>query len=326
MKNKRRYILGIFVLFLLLVPSVSSLYLNDLEDVNTDTAISCNILHYNGINWTNYDLWNETITWYKNHTFINNITANYFFGNGSFLTGITASLPNYLTRKGHPHNQDLNTTSNVNFNSITANNYYGQYHPHDQDTNTYADVLFHGISFSANQPDIFMIQSRDADTWIGNDIYRDLLILHNTGETSIPYQSSARITLRNNANINSGSWIKLRLDNVNYDLNNDFDIHHQFFTVPLNGLYQICYSIYIFDIPDRIQLGGCIYVNGIQRGATTMIQSSCISVTDLCNSGSDILYLYRGDYIELFVYQNSGVVKIFPPYTYSNYLAICKIA
>jgi hypothetical protein len=173
MKNrKKRYILIfmlIIITFCILVTPVFALILNDLDDVNVYVPKECNFLHYNGTMWTNYDLWNQSVTWYKPHDFIDNITAinitaiNYF-GDGGNLTGIGSfALPSYLNAIGHPHNQDLNASSYVNFTRVTSTfsgdggnitnitmtlpsylNAIG--HPHNQDLNTTSNTVFNNIT------------------------------------------------------------------------------------------------------------------------------------------------------------------------------------
>ena len=57
------------------------------------------------------------VTIYSNLTAIKNITANYFIGDGSLLTGIGAG--------GNPFNQDLNTTDSPTFAGLTLTGFNG---------------------------------------------------------------------------------------------------------------------------------------------------------------------------------------------------------
>jgi len=388
-KKKRKYlfIVGIVSLMFLLVPAITGLYLNDLEDVNTDTAISCNLLHYNGTAWTNYDIFNQTITWYKQHTFLDIIHAKSYYGDGGNLTNITASvtLPSYLTSKGHPHNQDLNTTSLPTFTNITLSslpNWYYRFthfadwnnitnkpslvtskgHPHNQDLNTTSDVTFNDITSNnniyipkyysllfgnnaiilglLNEGKIYEIQTgaRNIDLVIDNingdniglsttnNIVYDLKV-DTIGAVSIPRQPSCRARLSANQNVPTGAGTKLALATTDYDLNSDFSAVNNRFICPVAGLYQISWSIYCLSLADQNTLYGAIYKNGVVAGGHTLVQQSTATTLALSISGSDILYLNANDYIELYVYHNYPIVtRQFPTLTYSNYLAICKIA
>lgn len=339
--KKRKYIkpIGILIIFLFLsTPIISALYLNDLEDVNTSTAINCNLLHYNGTMWTNYDLFNQTIIWYKQHIFLDIINAKSYYGDGGNLTNITgASIPIYLTNKAHPHNQDLNTTSNPTFTNITLTtlpNWYYLFihsaywdnisnkpnwltnfaHPHNQNLNTSNNVIFNRVSTDT-------IISTGSVTTINTDF-----VIDSNGIYTSRKQPSARARLSSVQAVSGGAYRKLRLATIDYDLNNSFDNLNNRFIVPENGLYQISYSVYCQELADRIVLGSQIYLNGASAGGFVLQSSSTASATDLANSGCDILQLNKNDYIELYVYHNSIGNKNFPAVTYSNYMSICKIS
>lgn len=387
-KRKRRYrvIVGVLFCMILLIPSITGMYLNDLEDVNTDSAISCNLLHYNGTSWTNYDLFNQSITWYRPNIFLDIITAKSYYGDGGNLTNISgATIPSYLTSKGHPHNQDLNTSNSPIFVNITLSNMPNWYylfthlanwnnisdkpvwltskgHPHNQDLNITNNVTFNDITSNNNLiiPDyvnaftfkysillglfnegkIYELQtlSRYNDLIIDN-VDGDNIGLSTTstliydlkvdtiGAVSIPKQPSCRARLSANQNVPTGVVTKLALATTDYDLNNDFSAVNNRFICPVAGLYQISYSIYCLSLANQNTLYGAIYKNGIVAGGHTLVQQSTATTQVLSLSGSDILYLTANDYIELYVYHNYPIVtRQFPTLTYSNYLAICKIA
>lgn len=343
MKNrKKRYILIfmlIIITFCILVTPVFALILNDLDDVNVYVPKECNFLHYNGTMWTNYDLWNQSVTWYKPHNFIDNITAINitairYFGDGGNLTGIsTGALPSYLNAIGHPHNQDLNTTNSPTFSNITLSavpTWFNMFthnnwnnitdkpshlntigHPHNQNLNTSNSPTFSNITLST------------VSTWF-------YMFTHNSWNnlTDIPSyltsQSGARVRLRNAQTISSFIWTQLELEEEDYDLNNDFDSGSYLFYVDVEGLYQISYSVKCLEISDGDYLMSGIYKNGNLEGGLEI--TYCSTTGDLSNSGSDILYLEPFDYIELFVYHSMNPSCIFPAETYTNYLAICKIA
>lgn len=126
------------------------LYLNSTETILIDagTNFSSDI----NISGNVVPAFNTTSNLGSNLLHWNNVFAKIYYGDGSKLTGITGG-DGYAGGRGHPHNQDLNTTSDVTFNSvsgdgsgltgISGDGYAGgKAHPHDQDLNTTNAVIF----------------------------------------------------------------------------------------------------------------------------------------------------------------------------------------
>jgi len=63
-----------------------------------------------------YNIFDQDLNTTSSPTFVN-VTANYYYGDGSLLTGISTSTPNIF-------DQYLNTTSSVTFNTLNATNIY----------------------------------------------------------------------------------------------------------------------------------------------------------------------------------------------------------
>lgn len=292
-------LIGILLIFVATSPLIMGLYLDDLEDVTITLPVNCNILHYNGTNWTNYDLWNQTITWYQNHTFNSIIQAYSFYGDGGNLTNITTVGDGFAGNKSHPHNQDLNTTDNVTFQDIYIGDIWN------------------------NEINDFIIDLNTSDMLVNSNIVSPILKLYATGETDKRYESASRFRLSIAQNIMGGAWAKLILDLEDYDQNNDHSIFPEQFVAPLDGLYQISYSVYILELPPTGILMSVIYVNGVASGGFEMSESNS---WDLANSGADILLLNSGDIVELYVFHNFMGLRLFPNTRESNYMAICKIA
>lgn len=253
--------------------------------------------------------------WSNNETYLYPFNESLFYMNE---TGFAYDLANvsvdgvgdgYAGDMGHPHNQDLNTTDNVTFDIVTANAYYGDGgnltnitavgdgyagdigHPHDQDLNTTNNVTFSNIS--------------------------------------LPYQPACRVRLSGaGQSIPPNVLIKLNLNTVDYDQNNDYLTGiNPAFIVPYEGLYHICYSVCVCNMPDRTYLYSLIRVNNIDTGVLEISHSSTITVTDLSNSGSDILNLSAYDRVELWVmHNNPAPFSLFPALAWTNYMAICKVA
>jgi len=132
MKNKRKHrlIFGVIIALCLITttPVITALYLDDLEDVIISNPYHDQFLRYNSTNanWTN---------------------INY-----------TATGDGYAGDKGHPHNQDLNITSDAIFSSVTGaklNSGLGFYELYamNQDVETTDAVTFLTLNtgFGANE-------------------------------------------------------------------------------------------------------------------------------------------------------------------------------
>lgn len=347
-KKKRKYkmLLGMLFCMLLLVPAITGLYLNDLEDVNTDTAISCNLLHYNGTAWTNYDIFNQTITWYKPHTFLDIIHAKSYYGDGGNLTNITASvtLPSYLTSKGHPHNQNLNTTSLPTFTNITLSslpNWYYLFthladwnnitnkpnwitskgHPHNQNLNTTNNVNFNSISLAkeitTSNTNILYINASNKNISINTNTNQNPEVASPLGVLlGIPEE----IYISNDSTISFGNQssscaYSSTSQNVNPSTitivvlaGEKWDNHNEFasnrFTPKVSGTYLITYFVSIQSLDG----GHWLEVYPRCRGRFMIGGYTFITnpiTNDLCISGSTIYTLGSGDYIELVVRHNS---------------------
>ena len=88
----------------------------------------------------------------ENLTVDNNITASYFIGNGSQLTGISS---------GNPFNQDLNTTNAASFTSLNTGQGANELYDMNQNVQTTDDVTFNNVSITDN-----ITIANGANTWI----------------------------------------------------------------------------------------------------------------------------------------------------------------
>ena len=123
LKNKKKsrliFCAIIAICLISVTPTITGLYLNDLEDVTITDIYNNQYIKYNSTsaNWTNQNVtfgnpFNQNLNTTDNVNF-NWVTANSFFGDGGNLTNITGV-------GGNPFNQNLNTTDNVTFNNITV--------------------------------------------------------------------------------------------------------------------------------------------------------------------------------------------------------------
>lgn len=116
MKRKNMYIVVVFALFFICAtPIITGLSLNDLDDVTINPLYDEQLLQYNSTtaNWTN---------------------INY-----------SVSGDGYAGSKGHPHNQDLNTTSAVTFTTVNTGQGANELYAMNQDVETTDDVTFSKI-------------------------------------------------------------------------------------------------------------------------------------------------------------------------------------
>jgi len=122
-KKKSRLIFCAIVAICLIsvTPTITGLYLNDLEDVTITDVFNNQYIRYNSTNanWTNQNVtfgnpFNQNLN-ITDDVIFNTVTST-FFGDGGNLTNITGV-------GGNPFNQDLNTTDSVTFNIINASGY-----------------------------------------------------------------------------------------------------------------------------------------------------------------------------------------------------------
>lgn len=228
--------------------------------------------------------------------------ADGFHGDGGNLTNISGN------GNGNPFNQDLNTTDDVLFNNVNVTN-----------------ELKFGSSMSSTLSEVNNMTTIDIDGLDGFNINisRPIFILNNAGIVTKPYESSCRVRLRYTQAVPSSSWTQLLLVIEDYDQNHDFGINK--FVAPVDGVYLVTYSVFITDLANGCYLQSAIYKNGVISGGNELQVAS--DIHHLSQSGTDCFYLLINDYLELYVYHNHPTAnRLFPDYTYSNYMTVCKIA
>ena len=138
------------------------------------------------------------------------------------------------------------------------------------------------------------------------------LALGPSGDLVLPAGFSANIKNKCrvylNANQNdlvSAQWTKVLLDSENYDPNNNFDIstNHRY-TVPISGYYLITSSVCFTSVVAAKRYGMAIYKNGAylseNDGHASVADTFSLEITD-------IVYLEKDDYIELYALSIAGV-------------------
>ncbi len=112
------------------------------------------------------------------------------------------------------------------------------------------------------------------------------------------YLSAAQLNITNN------TWTKVLLNAETYDTGDDFASYK--YTAPVTGYYLVIGSVswVSASVVAAKEYGTAIYVNGALV-AYTMAHASLAAT--LIPNVSDILYLTKDQYVELYCYNNSGV-------------------
>jgi hypothetical protein len=119
------------------------------------------------------------------------------------------------------------------------------------------------------------------------------------------FSSRARAYLSSaNQSIPNITWTKVTLNAEDYDGLGEFDSTTNYrFTAQAAGYYLVCAGALFITVPADKECYIAIYKNGT-RVSTTQLHSSHSG--DVGATVADILYLAAGDYVEFWVYQNSG--------------------
>jgi hypothetical protein len=111
-----------------------------------------------------------------------------------------------------------------------------------------------------------------------------------------------------NQSLSNYSWTKVELSNEIFDTDTAFDTSNYRFTVPtgLGGKYLFQYCALIADINDTKRGEARFYKNGSSYNFGRNNNYSPSSGSSLYCTGSAIILMNAGDYLELYVYQNNG--------------------
>lgn len=135
------------------------------------------------------------------------------------------------------------------------------------------------------------------------------------GDNAPNIAPKARAKRSGNQTIGSGSWTKVQLDTETFDVGGDFDNDTNYrFTAPVTGYYQVN------TLVTWSGLAGSDFYVKIYKNGTGIITASIHGVTSNATSRaiSDLVYLEATNYVELYVYQNSGGNKTITGDTYMS--------
>ena len=120
--------------------------------------------------------------------------------------------------------------------------------------------------------------------------------------TSTP---SAYIQLGTDQTISNATWTKVNLNTSNWDTDSGFDSSNYKYTIPTTGKYQINYSAYISGLDEGEYCQARIYKNGSTNNES-FARSYSQNNIEITVGRSYIFSFTANDYLELYVYQNSG--------------------
>jgi hypothetical protein len=136
------------------------------------------------------------------------------------------------------------------------------------------------------------------------------------------FNSRARAYRSINQSVNSGEWTKIALDVEDYDGNNEFA--GGAFTAKAAGYYVVTGAATMNTSVDGKFLVVQVRKNGSAQATNRLHTGSAGNLIGACVS--DIVYLAVNDYLELYVYHDSGVAKDFYGTSYFTYLAVHRIS
>lgn len=145
------------------------------------------------------------------------------------------------------------------------------------------------------------IQDKGGNAIISSD-GSGTLTLNNDALKNTP---SAYMKLGTNQTISNATWTKVNLNQSNWDTDSGFDSGNYRYTIPTTGKYQVNYLAYISGIDEGEYCQARIYKNGSSNNES-FARSYSQNNIEITVGRSYIFNFTANDYLELYVYQNSG--------------------
>jgi len=146
------------------------------------------------------------------------------------------------------------------------------------------------------------------------------MTIDSDGIISLDTQSRARAYISADQSIPNNSWTKVEFDAEDFDQQSEFDSATNYrFTATVTGYYQVNCRVE-FDYHTAGSRGIAIYVNGAVNSYGSSFMGSA-AIGALVN---DIVYLTAGQYIEVFVFQDSGGALDLNSGSETSYISIHK--
>ena len=116
---------------------------------------------------------------------------------------------------------------------------------------------------------------------------------------------SAYMKLGTDQTISNTTWTKVNLNQSNWDTDSGFDSSNYKYTIPTTGKYQVNYLAYISGLDEGEYCQARIYKNGSSNNES-FARSYSQNNIEITVGRSYIFNFTANDYLELYVYQNSG--------------------
>lgn len=192
----------------------------------------------------------------------------------------------------------------------------------------------------------YIYKIRSAATFSGSSGYSDanlLMQIHTDGSSKgivgFPHQSRARAYRNANQTINNNTWTKIQFNTENYDEQSEFDNSTNYrFTAKEKGFYQVnaraefdfsslgipgnqnSYILIAIRVNNNVSsFGNKLGLNNNDGNFNAIRNNNAPIVTD-------ILELGAGDYIEIFIFQNTGGNYSIIGGSANTYVAIHKLS
>lgn len=105
----------------------------------------------------------------------------------------------------------------------------------------------------------------------------------------------ARIYLNSAQTITTGG-VTVNLDTVDYDPNGNLDTSAHNYTIPINGYYQVSWSVTTAAAASNTQLFARLQQNGTDATAGTRYYTNALAAT---SAGSDVVQCVAGDLLTI---------------------------
>ena len=115
--------------------------------------------------------------------------------------------------------------------------------------------------------------------------------------------SMASAYLNADQNLSDAGWSKINMAHENFDIGGNYDVSNYRYVAPVTGYYQVSWSVG-FNYSTHIKTASAgIYVNGSLVGQGGQYQvAGTAYIPYIILSGSRLLYVVSGQYIELYGY------------------------
>lgn len=145
-----------------------------------------------------------------------------------------------------------------------------------------------------------------------------------TAMTNLAFQSKARVYRTGLQTITTGTFTKVQLNTENYDTLSEFDSTTNYrFTASSAGTYDIKGQIYM----DSSSGGSLLIIDIRVNNASIIYNQEPMGTTARGICTSTDYYLNANDYVELFVYHDSGANRdVYPGTTAFTFLSVRRVA